>query len=124
MNCERLRIEIDAFYQGFGHGPSLLSAFRSAVLVVPLTADDRVWSSEVGGVGWIPAFTGEPEFARFALARQGEVEARFHTLYGWRIMDEVAAGFTRPTGVMVDALGAAPMAFPPSVEPTTPGEPS
>ncbi|NLU81351.1 SseB family protein [Rhodococcus sp. HNM0569] len=115
MSCDDLNLEIDAFYQGFGHGPTLMSAFRSAALWVPLAADDRVWMGVVRDIGWIPAFTSEAELARFAAARGDRTDVRFHTLYGWRIFDELAASFERPTGVLVDAVGERPMAFPPTV---------
>ncbi|WP_460697305.1 SseB family protein [Nocardia thraciensis] len=112
-----LRAEIAAFYAGFGQPDALVAAFRDAALLVPLTDDDRISTCEVGGVWWIAAFTSEEEFARY-LARRGAAsggELRYHTLCGWRL-GEYAAECEDPTGVMIDAVGPAPMAFPPMID--------
>jgi hypothetical protein len=113
----RFRSEVAAFYAGFGQPELLMVAFGDAALFVPLTDDERVFTSEVDGVHWICAFTSVEELARY-WARRGGVdprrEYRYHTLRGHRLA-EYAAGRAEPTGVMVDAVGAAPMAFPPKV---------
>ena len=114
--CAEFVAEIDAFYQGFGQPEALTASMRAAALIVPLTSDNRVWTSDVRGIGWITAFTSEHELAKHALARGETGEARYHTVFGWRILDEVAASFGRPTGVVVDPSGDRPMAFPPDVE--------
>ncbi|QKT11308.1 SseB family protein [Rhodococcus sp. W8901] len=113
--CTDLIAEIDAFYQGFGQPNALFDAFRRAPLLVPLTAENRVWSSEIRDLGWVPAFTSEREFARHALTRGERIEARYHTLFGWRIVEQVLPSFDRQTGVVVDVAGARPMAFPPDL---------
>ena len=112
-----LRAEIDAFYQGFGQPDSLMSAFRSAALIVPLDEDGRFYTSTFGELDWMCGFTRIEELARY-LAARGKVaptELRFHTVFGWRIVDDLAAGRDRPTGVVVDIAGASPMAFPPVI---------
>ncbi|WP_433612483.1 SseB family protein [Prescottella agglutinans] len=114
--CADLDAEIDAFYEGFGQAGALHAAFRRAPLLVPLTADGRVWSSEIRELGWLPAFTSEREFARHAVARGEETEARYHALFGWRIIEQVLPSFDRPTGVVVNVCGSRPMAFPPGLE--------
>ncbi len=114
----RFRSEVAAFYAGFGQSELLVSAFRDAVLFVPLTGDDRIFTSEVGGVHWICAFTSVEELAAY-WQRRGAVtpprEYRYHTLRGDRLA-EYAAGRAKPTGVMVDAVGTTPMAFPPAIQ--------
>ncbi|WP_241565955.1 SseB family protein [Prescottella agglutinans] len=115
--CADLVAEIDAFYQGFGQPDALLEAFRQARLLVPLTAENRVWSSEIRELGWLPVFTSEHELARHTLARGEQTAARYHALFGWRIVEHVLPSFDRPTGVVVDAGGSRPMAFPPGLEP-------
>lgn len=115
--CEALLGEIDAFYQGFGHSAALTQAFRDAVLLVPLTDDERISTSEVHGIDWVCAFTSEYEYAKYLVARgEGGEPRRFHTLLGWRIVDDLIPTLQRPTGVVVNSCGAAPMAFPPAVD--------
>lgn len=111
-----LRAEIAAFYAGFGQPGELHRAYRSAVLVVPVTDDDRVWTVRAGGVHWLPAFTSIEEYARFQ-NRRGILPDRdypFHTFTGSTIA-HYAASRTEPTGVLIDAAGAQPMSFPPTV---------
>ncbi|WP_024805796.1 hypothetical protein [Nocardia sp. BMG51109] len=111
-----LRSEVQAFYAGFGQPGLLVAALREAVLLVPVTEDDRVCTYTVGGVRWIAGFTGVGELAGW-LARRGvgpEGEYRYHRLWGWRLTG-YAAALPEPAGVMVDAGGAAPVAFPPGV---------
>lgn len=111
-----LRAEIAAFYSGFGQPELLMSAFAEAVLLIQITHDDRTLVSQFEGVGWICAFTSVEEFARFQ-ARRAVVpdrEYRYHTVRGRRLAAH-AASRPDPTGVLVDAAGAAPIAFPPQV---------
>ncbi|GAA5064285.1 hypothetical protein GCM10023318_50080 [Nocardia callitridis] len=113
-----LRSEIRAFYAGFGQPDLLMAAFRNAALYVPLTEDDRICTHVVGGVRWIGAFTGVEELAGW-LAERGvrpDGEYRYHTLLGWRLADCDAGA--EPVGVVVDAMSAAPMAFPPKIDDT------
>lgn len=117
IDSGRLRAEIAAFYAGFGVPTELTAAFESSALLVPLTGpDDRVFTLESGGVAWLCAFTGVEEYARFMTARGvlSDQSYRFHTFLGRRLR-EFAAGQPEPTGVAVDMLGTAPMAFPPDV---------
>ncbi|WP_194824801.1 hypothetical protein [Nocardia sp. XZ_19_231] len=119
---DRLRAEIADFYAGFGQPAALLAAFRQAALLVPLTADDRVFFSPLGGVDWLCTFTSIEEYARFMVARghlqDGGVdlarEYRHHWLFGWRLQDYVEAR-DEPAGITIDIVGSAPMAFPPDV---------
>ncbi|MFD6394843.1 hypothetical protein [Nocardia sp. NPDC060259] len=117
VDSARLRSEIAAFYAGFGAPSELVAAFESSALLVPLTGpDDRVFTLESGGIAWLCAFTGIPEYARFMTTR-GVVtdhEYRFHTFLGRRLR-EFAAAQPEPTGVAVDMLGDQPMTFPPDV---------
>lgn len=112
-----LRDEIDAFYAGFGNPTALQDAFRSAVLLIPLVEGSRITTSTYKGVAWICAFTGAEAYSRWLSAR-GELDAageyRYQTMSGWRLAD-YAAACTKPTGVTVDIIGPAPMAFPPKV---------
>ncbi|MFE3543032.1 hypothetical protein ACFXK0_08680 [Nocardia sp. NPDC059177] len=125
IDSARLRSEIAAFYAGFGVPSELTAAFESSALLVPLTGpQDRVFTLESGGVAWLCAFTGVEEYARFMTARGvvADESYRFHTFLGRRLR-EFAAGQPEPTGVAVDMLGAAPMAFPPAIseEPSSDG---
>ncbi|KQY37589.1 MULTISPECIES: SseB family protein [Nocardia] len=119
---DRLRAEIAAFYAGFGQPAALLAAFRQAALLVPLTADDRVFFSQVGGVDWLCAFTSIEEYARFMVTRghlqdngiDADREYRHHWLFGRRLQEYVDSR-TEPAGIAIDIVGSAPMAFPPDV---------
>ncbi|MEU8895745.1 hypothetical protein [Nocardia sp. NPDC048505] len=115
---ETLRSEIDSFYRGFGDPVALRAAFESAVLIVPITADQRLRMSPYRGVEWICAFTSVAEYGRYLHAREelnADGEYHFHTLAGRRL-SEHAAECVHPTGVTVDICGSAPMAFPPEVD--------
>ncbi|WP_084505384.1 hypothetical protein [Nocardia harenae] len=112
-----LRDEIASFYRGFGQPEALLAAFRSAALLVPITADGRLSTTPYGGVEWVCGFTGEPDFARYVLARGLGVQEnhRYHTIFGADLADWAERRAGVPTGVLVDIAGAAPMAFPPDI---------
>ncbi|MFD4368685.1 hypothetical protein [Rhodococcus sp. NPDC058521] len=115
--CDALLAEIDAFYQGFGHSAALTSAFRDAVVLVPLTDDERIPTSAVVGIDWVCAFTSEYEYARYLVARgEGSEVRKYHAVLGRRIVDDLIPTLQAPTGVVVDPCGAAPMAFPPAAE--------
>lgn len=111
-----LQAEIAAFYSGFGQPELLMTAFAEAVLLIQITDDDRVLMSQFEGIGWICAFTSVAEFARFQARRSvvPDREYRYHTVRGRRLAAH-AASRPDPTGVIVDAAGAAPIAFPPQV---------
>ncbi|QLY30102.1 hypothetical protein [Nocardia huaxiensis] len=111
-----LRSEIAAFYAGFGQPRVLRQAFEGATLLVPLTSDDRVWTSQVGGVHWICAFTSVEEYARYMVARgvKSAETYRYHGLLGSHLASWAQA-CPEPTGVSIDCLGSAPMAFPPEL---------
>ncbi|MFD4428940.1 hypothetical protein [Nocardia sp. NPDC058497] len=119
---DRLREEIGAYYAGFGQPDVLRAAFRQTALLVPLTDDDRVSFAHWGGVDWLCAFTTIEEYARFVTARDQrkdggvdpDLEYRHHWLFGWRLQ-EYAASRDEPTGIAIDIVGPAPMAFPPDV---------
>ncbi|MGF0318535.1 hypothetical protein [Nocardia fluminea] len=118
VDSARLRSEIAAFYAGFGVSSELSAAFESSALLVPLVGpEDRVFTLESGGLAWLCAFTGVEEYARFMSARGvvADQSYRFHTFLGQRLR-EFAAAQPDPTGVAVDMLGAAPMAFPPHLD--------
>ncbi|WP_280474554.1 hypothetical protein [Nocardia asiatica] len=116
-SCGVLRSEIAAFYAGFGQPNVLRTAFLDAVLVVGMSDDGRLVVSEFGGVDWVCAFTSVEEFARYMTARgvAQDRDYRYHTLLGRRIVEEFTPRCRRPTGVVIDVAGAAPMAFPPVV---------
>ncbi|EME22388.1 SseB family protein [Rhodococcus triatomae] len=114
--CAALRAEIEAFRQGFGHPVSLTAALRDALLLLPVTDDDRILTSTVRGVDWLCVFTDEEQYATYLVARAETASVRFRRLFGHRILDEILPVLERPTGVVVNPAGAAPMAFPPDVE--------
>ncbi|GAA5067832.1 hypothetical protein [Nocardia callitridis] len=117
-----LREEIAAFYAGFGQPDALRTAFHEAPLLVPLTDDDRVSLSNVGGIDWLCAFTGIEEYAKYMTARgyllaggiQADREYRYHSLLGSQLV-AYAQSRAEPTGISIDAVSSAPMAFPPDV---------
>ncbi|MGW0177284.1 SseB family protein [Rhodococcus sp. NPDC003322] len=111
-----LRGEIEAFRQGFGQPDLLTAALRDALVLLPVTDDDRILISTVRGVDWLCAFTDESEHAAYLHARGGAASARYRALFGRRLLDEILPALPRPTGVVIDAAGAAPMAFPPDLE--------
>ncbi|MCQ4119488.1 SseB family protein [Rhodococcus tibetensis] len=116
-NCSALLAEIDAFRQGFGHPARLSVALRSATVLIPITEDDRVLISTFGGLDWFCAFTSEQEYARYVLVRDEHAgPCRFHTVFGWRLMDILIPALDRPTGIVIDVAGVVPMAFPPSLD--------
>ncbi|WP_067651601.1 hypothetical protein [Nocardia harenae] len=116
--CTALRAEIASFYSGFGEANSLMSAFRSAALLIPITADDQLVTSRFGGIDWVCAFTSEHEYARYVLSRgyDDATTYRYHTLLGGRVADWFDSRAAHPTGVVVDIAGTAPMAFPPEIQ--------
>lgn len=115
-----LRAEIVTFYEGFGQPEALRATVRAAVLYVPLTAGDRLATFRFHGIDWVCGFTSLEEYARFMVARaqrsgteiRPDVEYRYHTLHGWRLLD-YAESRDELTGLTVDISGTAPMAFPP-----------
>ncbi|GCE39964.1 hypothetical protein Rhow_003607 [Rhodococcus wratislaviensis] len=108
---------MDAFRQGFGQPAQLTDALRSALLLIPLTDSDRMLTSTFGGLNWVCAFTSEQEYARYVLAREEQGgTCRFHTVFGWRLLDVLVPTVPGPTGVVIDVAGATPMAFPPAVD--------
>lgn len=117
--CTDLISEIDAFYEGFGQPDALTAAMRAAALIVPLTADRRIWTSKTHDIHWIPAFTSDDELARFIVARGGtdaSGEVLFHTLFGWRLVDEIAPSMDGFVGIAINMKGEGPLAFPPSID--------
>lgn len=112
-----LRAEIASFYRGFGQPDALLTAFRSAALLVPITGDDRLLTTRFGGVEWVCGFTGEHDYARYVLARglDADTDYRYRTIFGAHLADWAGRRTATPTGVLVDIAGAAPMAFPPQI---------
>ncbi|MBA8960991.1 hypothetical protein JOJ86_000869 [Rhodococcus percolatus] len=116
-DCSALLAEMDAFRQGFGQPALLTDALRSALLLIPLTGDDRLLTSTFGGLNWVCAFTSKQEYARYLLARDEQGgPCRFHTVFGWRLLDILVPSVPGPTGIVIDVAGATPMAFPPAVE--------
>ena len=116
-----LLAEISAFRHGFGHARALRDAVRDALVLVPLDDDDAVPVIPFGGINWVCVFTSELELARFLSARgAGDQSHRFHTVLGWRVLDDLLPAVPGPAGVLVDACGDATLAFPPVVEGAAP----
>ncbi|MGW5456176.1 SseB family protein [Nocardia sp. NPDC003979] len=115
---ERLHAEIAAFYAGFGQPDALLTAFRQAAVLVPLTAEKRVFFLPFGGVDWLCAFTSVEEYARFVAARDRldntDQDYHYHWIFGRRLRDYLDTR-DEPAGIAIDILGSAPMAFPPDL---------
>lgn len=114
--CVSLRGEIEAFRQGFGQPRLLTEALRDAPLLLPVTEDDRLLISTVRGVEWLCVFTDEAQYVAYLAARSDAEAARYRPLPGRRLLDEILPALLRPTGVVLDAAGPFPMAFPPDAE--------
>ncbi|MFJ9339486.1 SseB family protein [Streptomyces sp. NPDC101733] len=91
-----------------------LAEFRDRVVLVPLDERDGLWTSELGGLDWICAFSGEEQLARFAEAR-GETDREwpYRRVSGARLLDEVVPALDFPCGVALDAAGPDGAVFPP-----------
>ncbi|MCX4096253.1 SseB family protein [Nocardia sp. alder85J] len=111
-----LRSEIAAFRAGFGHPDLLLSTFRAAAVLVPLTAEDRLYTSRYAGIAWICVFTAVRPLAAYLNARGTTpgAEHHFHTLRGHRLTDYATAQ-PDPTGIVIDPGGDTPLALPPRI---------
>ncbi|WP_026343395.1 SseB family protein [Nocardia sp. BMG111209] len=108
-----LRAEIAAFRAGFGQPALLLSAFREAAVLVPLTTDDRLYTTRYARIAWICVFTGVQPLSHYLIARGAQTEDHhFHTLRGHRLADYASAR-EDPTGIVIDPGSETPMALPP-----------
>jgi hypothetical protein len=99
-----------------GDPRALVGELRRAPLLVPLDGGG-LWTTHLGGVRWICAFTDESSLARF-LSRHGpgDREWEYAELLGARLLDEIVPAMAEPAGIAVDIAdedGA--MLFPPVV---------
>ncbi|MFG2622917.1 SseB family protein [Streptomyces sp. NPDC048507] len=91
-----------------------LAEFRDRVVLVPFDERGGLWTTELGGLDWICAFSDEEALSRFALARgEAEHEWPFRRVRGARLLDEVVAALDFPCGVALDPAGPAGAVFPP-----------
>lgn len=91
-----------------------LADFRSRVVLVP--SDDRggLWTTQLGGLDWICAFSDEETLSRFAVARdEAAQEWTYRRVIGARLLDEVIPALDFPCGVALDAAGPEGIVFPP-----------
>lgn len=74
-----------------------LADFRGRLVLVPLDERGGLWTTRLGGLDWICAFSGEEALARFAEAR-GEAarEWEYRLVAGARLLDELVAGAGLP----------------------------
>ncbi|WP_311765341.1 hypothetical protein [Streptomyces zingiberis] len=90
----------------------MVGEFRRTVVLLPLSGG-RCMTGRLGGIRWIYAFTGEPQLARFALARgpmPGERRQpggpggpwEYASVLGARVLDVLVPGSDGPTGVAID----------------------
>lgn len=80
-----------------------LEAFRDTRVLVPRTADGWL-TADFGGVRWVLAFSGEPELARYALARgEGDREWAYERVLGAHLLDVAVPAAGVPCGVALDA---------------------
>jgi hypothetical protein len=100
--------QIAAVHSGRATPDELLSAFRSASLVVAMESPTAATTVRDQGLTWVCAFTSTTRLAEFAAARgEGEREWSFRVLTGAELTESSDAG------VAVDLGSAAPMLFPP-----------
>lgn len=94
--------------------PGRLAQFRGRMVLVPFDERGGLWTSRLGGLDWICAFSDEETLARFAFAR-GEAgrEWEFHRVLGARLLDDVIPALDFPCGVALDAAGPDGTVFPP-----------
>ena len=109
--AERVVDEIRSIHGGFGNTAALLEAFRESVLLVPLTTDDRFFTSEVDGIEWLSAFTDHDALTAF-LARRPDASDRCAAVTGDRILTRILAA---NTGIVIDAVSDFPMALTPDM---------
>lgn len=106
--------QITALYEQRGMGEALLSAFRRALLVLPLADGHRALIGESGGLPWVYAFSSTAQLARFASVRHdGTRQWEYVTITGRRLLDAFLPALGRPVGVAMDVAGERPMLFPP-----------
>jgi hypothetical protein len=106
--------QVANFYAGALGGPTLVAAFREALLFVPLGDGTTLLTADDGALRWLYAFTSSAELARYAAARgEADREWRYITVRGARVLEEFLPGLPQPCGVALDVAGARPMTFPP-----------
>lgn len=91
-----------------------LADFRGRLVLVPLDERGGLWTTRLGGLDWICAFSGEEALARFAEAR-GEAarEWEYRLVAGARLLDELVPALDFPCGIALDAAGPEGIVFPP-----------
>ncbi|GLE59469.1 hypothetical protein NJBCHELONAE_47820 [Mycobacteroides chelonae] len=106
-----------AFLAGDGRAEDLVAGVRGTEFVVPLDADGKVFTVMSGGLPWLPVFTSTDALHVF-LAETGRDwrQVSAGQVPGGVIVDELLDRAPVPTGLMVDAGGSAPFAFPPVKE--------
>ncbi|MFH7599671.1 SseB family protein [Streptomyces racemochromogenes] len=91
-----------------------LAEFRERPVLVPFDERGGLWTSRLGGLDWICAFSDEETLAGFARAR-GETDRawEYHRVLGARLLDEVIPALDFGCGVAWDAAGPDGVLFPP-----------
>jgi hypothetical protein len=91
-----------------------IAHFRSSVVLVPLDSEGGLWTTDLGGISWICAFSDDAALARFAEARaDASREWTYRKVLGSRLLDEVVPAVDFPCGVALDAGSAGGTLFPP-----------
>ncbi|MEU3724327.1 SseB family protein [Streptomyces sp. NPDC031705] len=91
-----------------------LAEFRNRAVLVPHDEQGGLWTSRLGGLDWICAFSDEEALARFAQARdEAGREWGYRRVLGARLLDDVIPALDFPCGVALDAAGPDGTVFPP-----------
>jgi hypothetical protein len=103
-----------AFFAGFGDAAALVAGLRSAELVVPLDIDGDMFTWVWRDLPWLTVFTDVRRCAAFAEAAGRDLDAvQICAMPGSVVLDDLLDKAPTPTGLVVDAVSADVMVFPP-----------
>ncbi|MEF2529584.1 hypothetical protein [Streptomyces sp. CS62] len=91
-----------------------LAEFRDGIVLVPSDEHGGPWTTRLGDLDWLCAFSDEEALYRFAVAR-GEVDREwpYRRISGARLLDEILPALDFPCGVALNAAGPDGAVFPP-----------
>lgn len=80
-----------------------LAEFRASVVLVPFDDSGGLFSTRLGGIRWIMAFSNEETLSRFLLMQHLYGERGYRAVLGARLLDAVAPAVPGPCGIALDA---------------------
>ncbi|MFI8850131.1 SseB family protein [Streptomyces sp. 891-h] len=90
-----------------------LAEFRASVVLVPFDDSGGLFSTRLGGIRWIMAFSSEETLSRFLLLRNLYGERGYRAVLGARLLDAVAPAVPDPCGIALDAGSVGGAVLPP-----------